>query len=51
MSYLDSWLKAPEEELFFDNLNEMGLQTMKNYLYGNSTPADVAIKYTVNLNI
>ena len=51
MSDLDSWFKAREEESFFENLSETGLQTMKDYLYGNITPADAAIKYTANINI
>ena len=51
MSDLDSWFKAREEESFFENLSDTGLQTMKDYLYGNITPADAAIKYTANLNI
>lgn len=51
MSDLDSWFKAREGESFFENLSATGLQTMKDYLYGNITTADAAIKYTTNLNI
>ncbi|MCJ1349201.1 hypothetical protein MMC31_007437 [Peltigera leucophlebia] len=42
MSDLDSWFKAREEESFFENLSETGLQTMKDYLYGNITPVDAS---------
>ena len=48
MSDLDSWFKAREGESFFENLSATGLQTMKDYLYGNITTADAAIKYTAN---
>lgn len=48
---LDSWLKAREEESFFERLSATGLQAMKDYLYGDITPADAAIKYTANFNI
>lgn len=51
MSDLDSWFKAREDESFFENLSATGLQTVKDYLYGNITTADAAIKYTANIDI